>query len=377
MADASEADLAYLFDRAYDRYCDQRALIGSPDTCAATVDALRAAGVDEIAALVDFGLPPEEMKAGLEQLDVLRRRYHEPPTQPKRPEQRRAPATPAQRRLWLAATLIANPAAYNEIQGVRLRGPLDVEALRTAVAGLVRRHDGLRTAFVAGGDGVFQVVREDRDRACPALIVDDVRGRDADEVIRATLRRAPAPTTSRRGRCSRPAAAARRRRPRADPRHAPPRHRRPLRGAGRRRPRGVLPGGGGGSRAPLRAGRREHARHDRGDRGERTTWTGGAPTSGTGRARPRCPRTGRAPAPSPDAAVPWGCGSARSGRGGWDWSGRQGVTLFATLLTAWRIVLRQYAGQDDSVIGSTFGRRTPRRGTPSASTCPCCRCAGP
>lgn len=159
MADASEADLAYLFDRAYDRYCDQRALIGSPDTCAATVDALRAAGVDEIAALVDFGLPPEEMKAGLEQLDVLRRRYHEPPTQPKkpkrpkRPEERRAPATPAQRRLWLAATLIANPAAYNEIQGVRLRGPLDVEALRTAVDGLVRRHDGLRTAFVAGETG--------------------------------------------------------------------------------------------------------------------------------------------------------------------------------------------------------------------------------
>lgn len=173
VADASEADLAYLFDRAYDRYCDQRALIGSPDTCAATVDALRAAGVDEIAALVDFGLPPEEMRAGLEQLDVLRRRYHEPP---KEPQERRAPATPAQRRLWLAATLIADPAAYNEIQGVRLRGPLDVEALRTAVDGLVRRHDGLRTAFVAGGDGVFQVVREYRDRACPALIVDDVRG---------------------------------------------------------------------------------------------------------------------------------------------------------------------------------------------------------
>ncbi|MCZ0999202.1 LLM class flavin-dependent oxidoreductase [Streptomyces mirabilis] len=110
------------------------------------------------------------------------------PKKPKTPEERRAPATPAQRRLWLAATLIANPAAYNEIQSVRLRGPLDVEALRTAVDGLVRRHDGLRTAFVAGGDGVFQVVLEDRDRACPALIVDDVRGRDADEVIRAALR---------------------------------------------------------------------------------------------------------------------------------------------------------------------------------------------
>ncbi|MFE6486681.1 condensation domain-containing protein, partial [Streptomyces sp. NPDC057757] len=42
------------------------------------------------------------------------------------------------------------------------------------------------------------------------------------------------------------------------------------------------------------------------------------------------------------------------------WSGNQGVTLFATLFTAWQLVLRERSGQDEFVIGSTFGRRTPR-----------------
>src|SRR5690606_319865 len=50
LSSATEDDLAYLFERAYQRYCDARALIGSPESCQSIVDALYDAGVDEIAA---------------------------------------------------------------------------------------------------------------------------------------------------------------------------------------------------------------------------------------------------------------------------------------------------------------------------------------
>ncbi|WP_405882191.1 LLM class flavin-dependent oxidoreductase [Streptomyces sp. NBC_01136] len=371
VAGASEADLAYLFDRAYDRYCDQRALIGSPDTCAATVDALRAAGVDEIAALVDFGLPPEAMTAGLEQLDVLRRRYHGQSVDPGAPgpaKERRAPATPAQRRLWLAASLIANPAAYNEIQGVRLRGPLDVEALRTAVDGLVRRHDGLRTVFRAEGEGVVQVVREDRGH--PGLIVDDdfrdrsaEGGESADGAIRTALREE---STRAYDLAEGPLFTPRLLRL-ADEDHALILGMHHL----------VTDGHSAGLIAAELGEFYRAAVEGRAARFERAAGSAldavPAPVAGSaddlawwrahlgaGPVAPALP-TDRPRARSVagrGGAVGVRLGPERTGRLR-EWSGRQGVTLFATLLTAWRIVLRQYAGQDDFVIGSTFGRRTP------------------
>ncbi|MFJ6737399.1 MupA/Atu3671 family FMN-dependent luciferase-like monooxygenase [Streptomyces sp. NPDC091279] len=75
----SEDDLDFVFRRAYQRYCDQRALIGTPDSCAEVVAAVRAAGVDEIAALVDFGVTPDQLRTGLTHLDALRRRHHPDP----------------------------------------------------------------------------------------------------------------------------------------------------------------------------------------------------------------------------------------------------------------------------------------------------------
>ncbi|SCE63274.1 natural product biosynthesis luciferase-like monooxygenase domain-containing protein, partial [Streptomyces sp. OspMP-M43] len=181
VAAASEEDLDYLFRRAYDRYCDQRALIGTPTSVAPFVAALHGAGVDEIAALVDFGMDRERLRAGLERLDVLRRRTK---ASHARPEDTVAPATSAQRRLWLAAQLMENPAAYNETGAVRLRGPLDLAALRAAVDGLVERHAGLRTVFRAEEEGVVQVVRN--GLRIP-LTVTDARGQDAERAIGALL----------------------------------------------------------------------------------------------------------------------------------------------------------------------------------------------
>jgi len=70
--DAAEQDkLAELMAEDYYR---RRSLLGAPDKCAATIDRLRAAGVDEVACLVDFGLPFPTVLAALPALDDLRRR---------------------------------------------------------------------------------------------------------------------------------------------------------------------------------------------------------------------------------------------------------------------------------------------------------------
>ncbi|GGY73432.1 LLM class flavin-dependent oxidoreductase (plasmid) [Streptomyces anulatus] len=55
-------------------YYSRRSLLGSVDKCAATVDRLGAAGVDEVACLVDFGLPFPTVLDALPALDELRRR---------------------------------------------------------------------------------------------------------------------------------------------------------------------------------------------------------------------------------------------------------------------------------------------------------------
>ncbi|HEX6200068.1 MAG TPA: condensation domain-containing protein, partial [Thermoanaerobaculia bacterium] len=72
---------------------------------------------------------------------------------------REYPASFAQRRLWFLERLAPEDAAHNNIfRAVRLAGPLDREALGRALAGLVRRHDALRTRFAEAEGEPVQVV---------------------------------------------------------------------------------------------------------------------------------------------------------------------------------------------------------------------------
>ncbi|WP_326679395.1 MupA/Atu3671 family FMN-dependent luciferase-like monooxygenase [Streptomyces sp. NBC_01237] len=358
VAEASEEDLDYLFRRAYDRYCDQRALIGTPESVAPFVDALHRAGVDEIAALVDFGVGREQLRSGLTQLDVLRRRTRE------RVRETVAPATSAQRRLWLASRLLGDSAAYNETQAVRLRGPLDEAALRTAVDGLVERHAGLRTVFRAGrGDGpgdetVMQVVRS--GQRVP-LRVTDALGQRPDTAIGAVLSEESTRVYDLA----------------AGPLFTP---------------------------RLVRLAEDDHVlvlglhhiitdAHSAGliaaDLQElyRAASAGRPPVF----ERPAGTTVGAAEPPRTEADLAWWReslgekppvlelptdrprGRRVAGRGGAEartldrertdllreWSGERGVTLFATLCTAWQLVLRRRSGQDDFLLGTTFGRRQP------------------
>ncbi len=83
------------------------------------------------------------------------------------------PLSFAQQRLWLVDRMEPGSAAYNMPGALRLRGPLDLAALRAGLDALVARHETLRTTFAEGEDGPVQVVHAP---APAALSVLDLQG---------------------------------------------------------------------------------------------------------------------------------------------------------------------------------------------------------
>ncbi|CAL9560713.1 D-alanine--D-alanyl carrier protein ligase [Streptomyces sp. enrichment culture] len=196
-----EEDLEFLLERAYERYCDSRALIGDEEAAARTVRRLVDAGADEIACFVDFGVPAERVLAGLPVLDRVRRRAaheapearhgdaaghrHEAPHEgTPRHVPARAPLSPAQRRIWFLEQLHPGTSMYHEPKAVRLDGPLDVAALRRALQWVADRHPALRTVFPDDGGVPYQEVRDRIRLECP---VDDHTGATEEEAVRAAL----------------------------------------------------------------------------------------------------------------------------------------------------------------------------------------------
>ncbi len=91
------------------------------------------------------------------------------------------PLSPAQQRLWFLHRLDPTGTDYNTGVGLRLRGPLDLDALRTALAGLVERHEAMRTTFdEVDGHGV-QVVAP---HGTVPLRVEDLSGAGDDALDR-------------------------------------------------------------------------------------------------------------------------------------------------------------------------------------------------
>lgn len=67
------ADMASLLEHAFERYFETSGLFGTPQSCMSFVEAVSAAGVDDIACLVDFGVDPATVLAHLPHLAELRR----------------------------------------------------------------------------------------------------------------------------------------------------------------------------------------------------------------------------------------------------------------------------------------------------------------
>jgi amino acid adenylation domain-containing protein len=98
----------------------------------------------------------------------------------------RLPMSSAQRRLFFLQRLDPESAAYNVVQAVRIRGALDVGALRAALDVVVARHEVLRTTCVPG-DGDPELAVSDHG---PVLEVADLAPADLPAAL---ARRAEVP----------------------------------------------------------------------------------------------------------------------------------------------------------------------------------------
>ena len=90
-APEKEQVLAYAFERYYRR----SALFGTPEQCLPRVAELQAAGINEIASLIDFGIAHQQALAGLDQLHRLKTLVGAADTTPQRTDQASRPAAVA------------------------------------------------------------------------------------------------------------------------------------------------------------------------------------------------------------------------------------------------------------------------------------------
>jgi len=108
----------------------------------------------------------------------------------------RVPLSHAQEQLWFLDQGAGAGAAYNVPNELRLQGALDLPAFAHALAGVVERHEALRTRLVEGREGVAQRVDAAPERGLP--IVDltglpgaaraEEAGRGARELARTPFR---------------------------------------------------------------------------------------------------------------------------------------------------------------------------------------------
>ncbi len=96
-----------------------------------------------------------------------------------------APLSFAQQRLWFLQQLAPGNSSYNLGSAFRLRGALDLPALREALRRLVLRHETLRTSFPARGGAPLAVVGEPEPLA---IAVTDLSGHPEPERAEAARR---------------------------------------------------------------------------------------------------------------------------------------------------------------------------------------------
>jgi amino acid adenylation domain-containing protein len=93
------------------------------------------------------------------------------------------PLSFAQQRLWFIDQLEPGSAAYNVPAAVRLRGALNVEALRRSFAEVVRRHEVLRTSFAVVDGAPHQVIGAEWRIEVPCLDLSHLPRQQRDEAV--------------------------------------------------------------------------------------------------------------------------------------------------------------------------------------------------
>ncbi|MFB7949715.1 amino acid adenylation domain-containing protein [Kitasatospora phosalacinea] len=110
------------------------------------------------------------------------------PALTRRPRPADLPLSHAQRRMWFLQNLDGDGATYNVPLVVRVTGPLDRAALRTAVRTVSERHESLRTVFTERDGSVYQQVL-DAPTAAEAIESRPVTEAGLDAAVQDAVRR--------------------------------------------------------------------------------------------------------------------------------------------------------------------------------------------
>jgi amino acid adenylation domain-containing protein/non-ribosomal peptide synthase protein (TIGR01720 family) len=136
-------------------------------------------------------LSPEQREALLKQLQKKKTQGSEPrkdgiQVYPR--DHQHLPMSYAQQRLWFIDQLQSGSASYNISAALRLKGSLDVEALRMSFDEIVRRHEVLRTTFITEDGQGRQVINQHQRWELATISLEPLSREEQEEVIRARFK---------------------------------------------------------------------------------------------------------------------------------------------------------------------------------------------
>jgi amino acid adenylation domain-containing protein len=116
-----------------------------------------------------------------------RRRQLAAMLQKKANKSRSFPLSSAQQRLWILDRLDPGNPVYNIPLAIRLRGPLDLDALHRTLNEVIARHESLRTKIVMTGDQPMQVIEAAKPQRLSAIDLEHIEPaeREAEAAVRA------------------------------------------------------------------------------------------------------------------------------------------------------------------------------------------------
>ncbi|RLT97983.1 non-ribosomal peptide synthetase [Ketobacter sp.] len=137
-------------------------------------------------------LTPEQREALLKQLKKKKDQGAEPRkdaiTRFQRQGNDRVAMSYAQQRLWFIDQLQSGSSSYNISAALRLKGALDVEALRMSFDEIVQRHEVLRTTFVSEEGQGRQVINQHQRWELPTISLEPLSKEEQEEVIKARFK---------------------------------------------------------------------------------------------------------------------------------------------------------------------------------------------
>ena len=136
-------------------------------------------------------LSPEQREALLKQLQKKKSQGAEPrkdgiQVYPR--DSQHLPMSYAQQRLWFIDQLQSGSASYNISAALRMKGSLDVEALRMSFDEIVSRHEVLRTTFITEDGQGRQVINEHQRWELATISLEPLSREEQEEVIRARFK---------------------------------------------------------------------------------------------------------------------------------------------------------------------------------------------